>query len=194
MKEHGVCNSVAGSLILPISTITINLTTVKKGATMFTEEIDVWFRSQGLTTESKIKNYIIKLQSDINYANIKIMNLVGRGKTMSDITSEGVEVSIREDGKVLWVNTEEGCVLRISNIKDLIIEDASKKLAIKRARDVLKGKKAEKNKGLREALEKKQAHVDTLAAERDRLREELESTAKNTCCDKCQEEARGCSK
>jgi len=40
-----------------------------------------------------------------------------------DLNVEGVEVSIREDGKVLWVNTEEGCVLRISNIKSLVIED-----------------------------------------------------------------------
>jgi hypothetical protein len=42
---------------------------------------------------------------------------------MQDITAEGVEVIIRKDGKVLWVNTEEGCVLRISNIKDVVIED-----------------------------------------------------------------------
>jgi len=42
---------------------------------------------------------------------------------MPDINAEVVEVSIRKDGKVLWVNTEEGCVLRVSNIKDVIIED-----------------------------------------------------------------------
>ena len=42
---------------------------------------------------------------------------------MLDITDEGVEVDIRRDGEVLWVNTTEGCVLRISNIKDLVIVD-----------------------------------------------------------------------
>lgn len=44
---------------------------------------------------------------------------------MTDITgSEYVQVRIREDGKVLWVNTLEGeCVLRISQIKAIEVED-----------------------------------------------------------------------
>jgi len=46
---------------------------------------------------------------------------------MIDINAEGVEVSIREDGRVLWVNTEEGCVLRISKIKQIVVEDARTK-------------------------------------------------------------------
>ena len=42
-----------------------------------------------------------------------------------DIVGSGfVEVLIRYDGKVLWVNdAETGCVLRISNIHKLIVED-----------------------------------------------------------------------
>jgi len=42
---------------------------------------------------------------------------------MQDITAMGVEVIIRKDGKVVWINTEEGCVLRISNVSDIEIID-----------------------------------------------------------------------
>jgi hypothetical protein len=46
---------------------------------------------------------------------------------MKDITNPvGVEVEIRDDGKVLWVNTENGCVLRICGIKDLKVEHGNK--------------------------------------------------------------------
>ena len=41
--------------------------------------------------------------------------------------SQIVEISIREDGKVIWVNTENGCVLRICKIEKLIIVDGRKK-------------------------------------------------------------------
>ena len=37
---------------------------------------------------------------------------------MRDIHSPGiVEIEIREDGKVIWVNTEAGCILRICRVK-----------------------------------------------------------------------------
>jgi hypothetical protein len=40
-----------------------------------------------------------------------------------DITgAECVEVSVRRDKKVLWVNTENGCVLRISQIKNICVD------------------------------------------------------------------------
>jgi hypothetical protein len=40
------------------------------------------------------------------------------GKQMQDITgAECVEVLISDNGKVLWVNTENGCVLRICQMK-----------------------------------------------------------------------------
>jgi len=43
---------------------------------------------------------------------------------LNDITgSEVVEVSIRDDGKVLWVNSEKGCVLRICRIKQFVLDD-----------------------------------------------------------------------
>ena len=43
---------------------------------------------------------------------------------MLEITeAKSVEIRIREDGKVIWVNTEEGCVCRISKIGDLVIID-----------------------------------------------------------------------
>lgn len=41
-----------------------------------------------------------------------------------DITgSDIVMAEIRADGKVLWVNSEKGCVLRICQIKKFILED-----------------------------------------------------------------------
>ena len=47
-----------------------------------------------------------------------------KGKMMLDITCEDfVQVRVSNDGKVLWVNTPEGCVLRISKIACLDIED-----------------------------------------------------------------------
>lgn len=43
---------------------------------------------------------------------------------MEDITgAEIVQIQIRNDGKVIWVNTENGCVLRICQIKKLEIVD-----------------------------------------------------------------------
>ena len=43
---------------------------------------------------------------------------------LNDITgSEVVEVAIRDDGKVLWVNSEKGCVLRICRIKQFVLDD-----------------------------------------------------------------------
>jgi hypothetical protein len=45
---------------------------------------------------------------------------------MLDITAPKiVEVTVRDDGKVLWVNTEEGCVLRICQIPKLIVQPGS---------------------------------------------------------------------
>lgn len=41
-----------------------------------------------------------------------------------DITgAEGVQVQIKADGKVLWINTENGCVLRVCQIKNIEIND-----------------------------------------------------------------------
>jgi hypothetical protein len=37
--------------------------------------------------------------------------------------SELVEIAIREDGEVLWINNEKGCMLRISQIKQLVLDD-----------------------------------------------------------------------
>lgn len=46
---------------------------------------------------------------------------------MLDITApQAVQVSVREDGKVLWINTEEGCVLRICQISALHIDIPSR--------------------------------------------------------------------
>lgn len=44
-----------------------------------------------------------------------------------DITgAEVAEVVIRDDGKVIWVNTEKGCVFRLCQIKSLSIDDRRK--------------------------------------------------------------------
>jgi len=43
---------------------------------------------------------------------------------MWDITgAELVEIVIRDDGKVIWVNTEEGCILRICQIENVRLYD-----------------------------------------------------------------------
>lgn len=43
---------------------------------------------------------------------------------LKDITgAEEVEIKIRKDGNVIWVNTEKGCILRICKIKHLSLED-----------------------------------------------------------------------
>ena len=47
---------------------------------------------------------------------------------------ECVQVSISEDGKVLWLNTDEGCILRISNIKILEVVDDRSQKALKHIR------------------------------------------------------------
>jgi hypothetical protein len=44
---------------------------------------------------------------------------------MVDITApKGVQVQIRADGKVLWVNVDGKCVLRCCQIEVLDVEDA----------------------------------------------------------------------
>jgi hypothetical protein len=47
---------------------------------------------------------------------------------MVDINAErqGIEhitIIIKKDGSVLWINTEQQCVLRICQIKNLVIKD-----------------------------------------------------------------------
>jgi hypothetical protein len=43
---------------------------------------------------------------------------------LKDVTgAEVVEVVIREDGKVVWVNTEKGCILRVCRIGKFILDD-----------------------------------------------------------------------
>jgi hypothetical protein len=46
------------------------------------------------------------------------------GERFKDITvAEIVELVIREDGKVVWVNTEKGCILRICRIGRIMLYD-----------------------------------------------------------------------
>ena len=56
--------------------------------------------------------------------------------TMQDLTGdkETVEVRIREDGRVLWVNLGERCVLRISGITALHIEDEIERASLRYVR------------------------------------------------------------
>jgi len=47
---------------------------------------------------------------------------------MEDITEvDEVEILIRDDGSVVWINTEKGCVLRICQIKHLTLNDCRSK-------------------------------------------------------------------
>jgi len=41
----------------------------------------------------------------------------------NDTNARIVEIEIRDDGKVIWVNTESGCILRVSDIRHLSIID-----------------------------------------------------------------------
>jgi hypothetical protein len=46
------------------------------------------------------------------------------GGGMLDITApKAVEISIGRGGRVIWVNTEDGCVLRITQIPELTVVD-----------------------------------------------------------------------
>lgn len=44
-----------------------------------------------------------------------------------DLHETAVEVHIRQDGSVLWVNTGTHCVLRICGIKTLLLHDDRRK-------------------------------------------------------------------
>lgn len=47
-----------------------------------------------------------------------------RSEDMKDVTApKVVEVVIREDGKVIWINTEKGCVFRACRIGELFVND-----------------------------------------------------------------------
>jgi hypothetical protein len=44
--------------------------------------------------------------------------------TMLDVTKcEVLEIAVRNDGKVVWVNTEKGCIFRACQISKLILDD-----------------------------------------------------------------------
>ncbi len=42
---------------------------------------------------------------------------------MLDLMAAVVEVKVREDGRMLWVTTLDGCQLRICGIQVLVVED-----------------------------------------------------------------------
>lgn len=46
---------------------------------------------------------------------------------MQDLTGQDIEIKISNDGKIVWVNTAEGCVLRACNINLLFLIDERKK-------------------------------------------------------------------
>lgn len=41
-----------------------------------------------------------------------------------DVEGGHVQVSIRHDGKILWVNVNGACVLRVSRAESIEVEDA----------------------------------------------------------------------
>jgi hypothetical protein len=58
---------------------------------------------------------------------VKIGDEVKMGNLLDITGAEAVEIVIRDDGKVIWVNTERGCVLRICRIKHLTFDDRRKR-------------------------------------------------------------------
>lgn len=51
------------------------------------------------------------------------MEMIKLGEMMDITAPKGVQVQIREDGKVLWVNVDGMCVLRCCQIEVLDVED-----------------------------------------------------------------------
>lgn len=96
-----------------------------------------------------------------------------------DITgAECVEVSVRRDEKVLWVNTENGCVLRICQIKNICVDgnDAVLEKRLKELEDLnrLKGidieSLGERNEHLEEMIELLQRELEELRQQQERER------------------------
>lgn len=46
---------------------------------------------------------------------------------MIDLNEESIQILISHDGKKVWVNTAERCVLRASKIPEMIMEDRREK-------------------------------------------------------------------
>lgn len=42
---------------------------------------------------------------------------------LNDLEQEKVQIQIREDGKVVWINNPYGCIVRICGIEELQILD-----------------------------------------------------------------------
>jgi Ethanolamine utilization protein EutJ (predicted chaperonin) len=72
-----------------------------------------------------LRNVIAKLQRMID-ERITVVSLDEYSTVAADITgAEEVGIAIRQDGKVIWVNTEKGLALRICQIKGSVtIDDA----------------------------------------------------------------------
>jgi len=106
-----------------------------------------------------------------------------KSEAMLDITgAECVEVSVRRDEKVLWVNTENGCVLRISQIKNICVDgsDAVLEKRLKELEDLnrLKGidieSLGERNERLEEMIELLQRELKELHEQQKEEQEERE--------------------
>lgn len=56
---------------------------------------------------------------------MEVMQLTNPGREALDLTApdHGVEVLVRNDGKVLWVNVDGICRLRICQIPELLLND-----------------------------------------------------------------------
>lgn len=42
---------------------------------------------------------------------------------MIDLNKESIQLVVSQDGKTVWVNTDERCILRASKIPTLLVED-----------------------------------------------------------------------
>jgi hypothetical protein len=57
------------------------------------------------------------------------LNPFNQEKTMQDLTGvEAVEVMVRDDGQVIWINVDGRCVLRVSKIEYLEVNDERTKV------------------------------------------------------------------
>lgn len=68
------------------------------------------------------KGEIRALENEI--ASLKAALAASSQSGLKDMRGGHVEVVIRSDGKVLWVNSDDGCVLRICEIEHLDLQDS----------------------------------------------------------------------
>jgi len=67
--------------------------------------------------------FIWAITRAVGVVSIHLGNHKGCREVMINTTGETVEVKIRHDGGVLWINVDGKCVCRVSQIKEIEVQD-----------------------------------------------------------------------